>query len=186
MDLLSWAKLQWDRLGAWACVAAGAIALIVGWVGMSSTAYPAEQLPYMLSGGLGGMFLLGLGAMLWLSADLRDEWRKLDLIQDELRGAGNGGAANSQEMHSADDLLTGAPIEEHEVLGPSPRSNPRASAAASGAVEDTKEIVAVGRGRRPAISDSATLDGAPPATVRTRKVASAAAPRARRTGARQA
>ena len=31
------------------------------------------------------MFLLGVGAMLWLSADLRDEWRKLDRIEQAIR-----------------------------------------------------------------------------------------------------
>jgi hypothetical protein len=37
-----------------------------------------------------GLFALALGATLWLSADLRDEWRKLDDIyqlQLEERGA---------------------------------------------------------------------------------------------------
>jgi hypothetical protein len=28
------------------------------------------------------MFLLGLGAMLWHSADLRDQWRKLDRLEE--------------------------------------------------------------------------------------------------------
>jgi hypothetical protein len=31
-----------------------------------------------------GVFLLGLGGVLWLSADLRDEWRKLDRIERRL------------------------------------------------------------------------------------------------------
>ena len=46
--------------------------------------HPAEQIPYVISGGLTGIFALGVGVMLWLSADLRDNWRKLD----ELRAAG--------------------------------------------------------------------------------------------------
>jgi hypothetical protein len=86
MDLVGWLRLHWDRAGAWACVAAGAIALIVGWVGVSGSGYPAAQLPYIISGGVGGVFLLGLGAMLWISADLRDEWVKLDDMGDRLDG----------------------------------------------------------------------------------------------------
>jgi hypothetical protein len=35
-----------------------------------------------------GLFLLGLGALLWLSADLRDEWRKLDAIDRHLLEGG--------------------------------------------------------------------------------------------------
>ncbi len=85
MDPAKWLRLQWDRALAWVLVAAGAIALIAGWVGVSSTAYAAEQLPYIISGGIGGIFLLGVGATLWLSADLRDEWRKLDQIEEALQ-----------------------------------------------------------------------------------------------------
>jgi hypothetical protein len=40
-------------------------------------------MPYIASGGLGGIFLLGLGSTLWLSADLRDEWRKLDELGED-------------------------------------------------------------------------------------------------------
>jgi hypothetical protein len=85
MDPTKWLRLQWDRVLAWALVAAGAVALIVGWVGVSGTAYSAGQLPYIISGGIGGIFLLGVGATLWLSADLRDEWRKLDRIEEALQ-----------------------------------------------------------------------------------------------------
>jgi hypothetical protein len=85
MNPAKWLRLQWDRTLAWVLVAAGAIALIVGWIGVSGTAYSAEQLPYIISGGIGGIFLLGVGATLWLSADLRDEWRKLDRIEEALQ-----------------------------------------------------------------------------------------------------
>jgi hypothetical protein len=87
MDLLSYIRNQWDRVAAWVFVAAGALALLTGWLGISRTAYPAEQNPYIISGGLVGIFLLGLGGVLWLSADLRDEWRKLDRIERHLRDA---------------------------------------------------------------------------------------------------
>lgn len=85
MEPTKWLRLQWDRSLAWLLVAAGAVALIIGWVGVSGTAYSAEQLPYIISGGIGGIFLLGVGATLWLSADLRDEWRKLDRIEEALQ-----------------------------------------------------------------------------------------------------
>ena len=78
--LMSYLKNQWDRVGALSCVAAGAVAMLVGYLGVSSTVETSRQIPYVVSGGLGGIFLLGVGAMLSLSADLRDEWRKLDVI----------------------------------------------------------------------------------------------------------
>jgi hypothetical protein len=78
MDVMTFVRLQWDRIAAWVAIGAGAIFLLVGWFGVSGTVLPSEQLPYIISGGLGGFFLLGIGALLWISADLRDEWRKLD------------------------------------------------------------------------------------------------------------
>ncbi|MDQ1695411.1 MAG: hypothetical protein QOJ03_764 [Frankiaceae bacterium] len=85
MDLTRWARAQWDRIAAWLLIAGGVVTLLVGWWGVSHTAYLAEQMPYLISAGMFGLFLLGLGATTWLSADLRDEWRKLDELADLLR-----------------------------------------------------------------------------------------------------
>jgi hypothetical protein len=51
---------------------------------VSKSAYPAEQLPFILSGGIGGALMVALGATLLISADLRDEWQKLDRIEKKL------------------------------------------------------------------------------------------------------
>ena len=87
MDLINLAKKQWDRSAAIVFTGVGAIALILGWIGVRGTPILAEQTRYIVSGGVGAIFLLGLGATLWISADLRDEWRKLDRIEECL-GAG--------------------------------------------------------------------------------------------------
>jgi hypothetical protein len=84
VNVSKWLRQQWDRAAAWAFALAGAIALILGWLGVSSHGYPAQEIPYVVSGGLGGIFLLGVGATLWLSADLRDEWGKLNRIERQL------------------------------------------------------------------------------------------------------
>lgn len=85
MDLLTWARAQWDRCAAWVLIVLGVVFLILGWVGVTRYAYPADQLPYIISGGIGGLMAVGVGAMLWLSADLRDEWRMLRRIEIALR-----------------------------------------------------------------------------------------------------
>jgi len=104
-DVLRWARMQWDRVSAGVLVAAGAVALIVGWVGASGAVYPAAQIPYIMSGGLLGLFLVGAGGVLWLSADLRDEWRELHRIQEQLASRPwdappDGAGANGQRPTS--------------------------------------------------------------------------------------
>lgn len=110
MDFLTMIRAQWDRALAVGCTAAGVIVLVVGWFGVSETPYPAEQLPYILSAGLGGLFLLGVASVLWLSADLRDEWRKLDAIEQALRNSpwqhdDEPAAINGQGQPARDDRI---------------------------------------------------------------------------------
>lgn len=78
-------RAQWDRVLGIAAVLGGAVVLAVGYLGVSGTSYPAEQLPYLISGGLVGVLLVAGGGTLWLSADLRDEWDVLADIRDELQ-----------------------------------------------------------------------------------------------------
>src|SRR5205814_2219595 len=66
---MEFVRQQWDRVGAWAAVAVGALLLLVGWSQVSDRVYPGEQIPYVVIAGLGGLFLLGIGAVLWISAD---------------------------------------------------------------------------------------------------------------------
>lgn len=78
---------QWDRAAAVALVLAGLVAVVIGWVAVSDTILTFEQIPYLMSGGLVGVCLVVLGSTLWVSADLRDEWRKLDRLEETLRDA---------------------------------------------------------------------------------------------------
>jgi hypothetical protein len=84
-ELFRWLRNQWDRTAAALIVVVGLLALLLGWLGISHSTLATEQIPYLASGGLVGLFALGLGATLWLSADLRDEWRKLDDLHRTVR-----------------------------------------------------------------------------------------------------
>lgn len=84
MEIMKALRAQWDRALAIGISVLGLIVIGLGWLGVSGTGYVAEQLPYAISGGIFGLFLLFVGATLWLSADLRDEWRKLDSIDSRL------------------------------------------------------------------------------------------------------
>ena len=85
MDFGKWVRVAWDRVLAAVFLALVGAVLLTGWLGISHTPYPAEQLPFLLSAGVGGIILAGAAATLWLSADLHDEWLKLDSIDTSLR-----------------------------------------------------------------------------------------------------
>lgn len=86
MDLMTWLRAEWDRVLGFTLIALGAVLLVLGYLGVSDSPYVAEQLSYIVSGGLGGLFLLGAGATLLILADLHDEWRKLDRVEAMLSG----------------------------------------------------------------------------------------------------
>ncbi|MGQ0631368.1 MAG: hypothetical protein ACT4P1_10015 [Sporichthyaceae bacterium] len=118
-------KNQWDRVAAIVLTIAGVIALISGFVGVNDSTILAEQTRFIVSGGIGGIFMLGLGATLWISADLRDEWRKLDRIEhaladgilkwaDEAPASGSRAAAKAPAATTEKvDLAHAASSREH-------------------------------------------------------------------------
>ena len=81
MTMLAKARVHWDRVSGWGLVVVGAVVLAVGWWKVSRTPYPAEQMPYIVSGGIVGALLVVFGAAMLISADLRDEWHKLDRVE---------------------------------------------------------------------------------------------------------
>jgi hypothetical protein len=100
-------RSQWDRVAAVVAAIVGAVALVLGWIGVSGKGLPAEQIPYLVSGAIFGVFAIGIAATLWLSADLRDEWRKLDDIHQALR---------SLESSESSENGTGAGGESDPVI----------------------------------------------------------------------
>lgn len=94
MDLTTWIGAQWDRVAAVVAVVAGILALVLGWLGISDALYPGQQIPYIISGGLVGVVCIAVGIGLWLSADLRDEWRKLDDVDAKLSALLGGEAVS--------------------------------------------------------------------------------------------
>lgn len=68
----------------WALCVAGAVALLIGYWGVSGTLDPGKQLPYIISGGIGGVFALGAGAALIFAADLGDARRQIGELHELL------------------------------------------------------------------------------------------------------
>jgi hypothetical protein len=84
MTLSRWLRAQWDRALAGVLIVASVVMVLVGWIRLSRTSYVYEQLSFLVSGAIGGLLLMAIGGILWLTADLRDEWRKLDRIEAAL------------------------------------------------------------------------------------------------------
>lgn len=65
--LASLRVLDWRQALGGAFMLAGLLALALGWFGIARTAKSHEQLSFLLSGGLGGIGLIGVGAVLFMS-----------------------------------------------------------------------------------------------------------------------
>src|SRR5579862_9081297 len=65
----------------WICIAAGLVALFVGWWGVSGTALVAKQLPYIASAGLVGVVLVAIGNRIFMTNDLRRDSGRLDRLE---------------------------------------------------------------------------------------------------------
>jgi hypothetical protein len=79
-------RAEWDRITGVTLLIAGGVAMFLGYRGVADSPFVSVQLPYIISGGLGGLLLCGVGVALLVMADLHDEWRKLDRIEAAIMG----------------------------------------------------------------------------------------------------
>ena len=110
MELKTWLRAEWDRVTGFALVVLGAIVLYAGYDGVGGSAYVAEQLAYLVSGGLGGIFLLGVGATFLIRSDLHDHWRQLDRIETVIREQAGAPAAASEVASNGLAARSMAPV----------------------------------------------------------------------------
>ena len=101
------ARSQWDRLIAMGVALVALIAVGLGWLGVATSSYVAEQIPYVVSGGILAIILMSLAATLWLSADMRDEWRKLDQLGEKLDAISEG-LVSAQHFEAAAGVQNGS------------------------------------------------------------------------------
>lgn len=103
MDMRTWLRAEWDRVTGWTLVLAGVVAVIVAGLRVADTAYLADQLSYMMTGGLGGIAAILLGAGLLITAERHDEWRKLDAVEARLAEFSSGPIGVDPARSSFDD-----------------------------------------------------------------------------------
>ena len=95
-------RQQWDRALALVAAAVGVVALLLGWIGVSGAALVTQQIPYLVSGAVVGLVAFGAASTLWISADLRDEWAKLDDIHRAMTDPGTAGLTMADDTFRAD------------------------------------------------------------------------------------
>jgi len=72
------------KLAAGALVLAGLVAVLIGFLGVRDEANIELQIPYLMSGGLGGLALIGLGALALIQHQARRQEQRMARITDEL------------------------------------------------------------------------------------------------------
>jgi HAMP domain-containing protein len=65
----------------WILVGAGAIAILIGYLGISREALVAKQMPYLISGGILGLALVAVGTFYLATEELRRDSRRLDRLE---------------------------------------------------------------------------------------------------------
>jgi hypothetical protein len=68
----------------WLLAVLGAIALFLGWYGVSGQALTAKQLPYLVSGGLTGIALVILAAVVLATDDVRRELARVTELERKI------------------------------------------------------------------------------------------------------
>lgn len=72
------------KIGAGGFNALGIVAVLVGYLGVRDEANIELQIPYLFSGGLGGLALVGVGALCLIHLQIRQQTRSITQITDEL------------------------------------------------------------------------------------------------------
>lgn len=116
-------RIRYVYIAAGVMVGAGALAELLGYSSIRDEADPVLQLPYLMSGGIGGVFLLGLGATLaavaWAMRHQmwqRELEERLDYLLDDNERLGT----IVEELHA---ILTAADIEVDSTSA-APRAQP--------------------------------------------------------------
>jgi hypothetical protein len=100
----------------WVLAALGALALFLGWYGVSGESLTAKQLPYLVSGGLTGVALLVVAGVFLATEDVRRQLSRVDelhrkvddlyaLFVEEVGAAPTTDRGGSSLIVSTDDVV---------------------------------------------------------------------------------
>lgn len=75
---------RWRAVLAWVFMLAGGVAILVAWYQVRDLPEVFLQMPYLISGGVGGAVLIGLGAALLITQDFRDDKQRLEALERKI------------------------------------------------------------------------------------------------------
>ena len=108
-------KKDWRELAAVAFAVLGGVLMVVGWVGVSQTTEVVDQLPYLFSGGLGGLVCVLIGLGLYIARNHAREQARIDELNEHLRALELGLGGEFDEVlerldRLASDRRSSAPV----------------------------------------------------------------------------
>lgn len=112
------ATLDWRQAAGAVALIAGVIAVFVAWFGVSGTLDPGKQMPYLVSGGLGGAALIAVGMTLFLSLEHAQDRAALGEVLDRLE--------------ALERRIDGGPISRQPQESTNGTRGPRAASARTG------------------------------------------------------
>jgi hypothetical protein len=146
-------RLLWQWVGravrpytGWILIGIGALFMLFGWFGVSREAIVGKQIPYLVSGGIGGVFFTVLGAYFLGTQELRNDSGRLDRLERMV-----------EELHLALLARPDAP-----VLPDTSANGTSAHAASNGSRAAARRVVAVTGGESFHRTDCALVDGKEP------------------------
>jgi hypothetical protein len=124
----------------WVLAGLGALALFLGWYGVSGQALTAKQIPYLVSGGLTGIGLIILAGVFLATEDVRRQLARLDEVE---RQVSTLYALLVEEVAAPRDLVV-----EHAPSALAPRPRTEAAPARDSADGDDSANAADGDGEQ--------------------------------------
>ena len=106
----------------WVLLGLAALFILFGWIGVSGTPVVAKQIPYVVSGGIAGVFLAVAGAYFLGTEELRKDSGRLDRLERMVAGA----------ARSAPDPRRRTGTDRAEEADSSSKANGQAYVALSG------------------------------------------------------
>jgi len=110
-------RLSWEVWLSLGFISLGLIMVGVAWNGAASVDTPEQQIPYILSGGLGGLALVGIGASLLLFIAGKRMVTRLEVKYDQMIEALAGHAAGAPAEPAASNGKAPAVEDGMVVVG---------------------------------------------------------------------